>query len=62
MTMLIKMGRMEAARKVAESRKTLVGNSVPHHTSMIDAIEIVDALEVLGVIRFDEATAKEPTR
>lgn len=51
MTVLLKMTRTEAAQLIAKRRRE--GSTVTTYSAaMIDADELVQALEALGVIRF----------
>lgn len=52
MTVLLKMTRVEAAQLVANRRRA-GSTALSYSAAMIDAEELVGALEALGVIRFD---------
>jgi len=53
MTVLIKSTRIEAARRVADDRRQR-GRVANYSINMIDAEELVRALEVLGIISFTD--------
>lgn len=61
MTVLLKMTRAQAAQNIVKCKQARVPGT-QYSGAMVDAEELVDALEALGVVKFDPPATQESRR